>query len=168
VNESVVETAKDYSISHDEPPRSICIRSTPHSRGEDVSNTENQTIVRLGTEVGDSVLLGLPDFGSLCRWTGRKDQFRPGCMLRHRCERLTILIVFLSSKKKSVKKEKTCWRLLRTDVVFPSRYQLEPKARDPTARSRGDEKRKRKWKRRVGMISQARVPSRSALRLCSN
>ena len=70
-----------------------------------MSNTENQTIVRLRTEVGDSVLLGLPDFGSLCRWTGRKDQFRPGCMLRHRCERLTILIVFLSSKKKSVKNE---------------------------------------------------------------
>lgn len=34
------------------------------SRGEDVSNTENQAIVRLGTEVGDSALLGLPDFGS--------------------------------------------------------------------------------------------------------
>ena len=36
-----------------------------HVRGEDVSDTEDQTILRLGAEVGNGVLLGLPDFGSL-------------------------------------------------------------------------------------------------------
>jgi len=106
-----------------------------------VSNTENQTIVRLRTEVGDSVLLGLPDFGSLCRWTGRKDQFRPGCMLRHRCERLTILIVFLSSKKKSVKNEALIVTLkvrlmIWLDINFERavRHSLGPQSVSPRAR----------------------------------
>jgi len=34
-------------------------------RGEDVSNTEHQSVVGLGAEVGDGVLLGGSDFGGL-------------------------------------------------------------------------------------------------------
>ena len=64
MNEGVVEAVTRAL----ELARASSTADTPehnHVRGEDVSDTEHQTILRLRAEVGDGVFLGLPDFGSL-------------------------------------------------------------------------------------------------------
>ena len=64
MNEGVVEAvARELKLA-----RAYSMTNTPkhkYVRGEDVSDTEHQTILRLRAEVGDGVFLGLPDFGSL-------------------------------------------------------------------------------------------------------
>jgi hypothetical protein len=65
VNEGVVEAVcggKELELAQASPTSTL---KHDHVRGKDVSDTEDQTIFRLGAEVGNGVFLGLPDFGSL-------------------------------------------------------------------------------------------------------
>jgi hypothetical protein len=64
VNEGVVEAVWQEVLGQKRLSEYII---DSHVRGEDVSDTEDQTILRLRAEVGDGGFLGLPDFGSLSR-----------------------------------------------------------------------------------------------------